>query len=73
MQIAKPAHAMRRIPIHRESDTQWDLLCDGVALSVECTSPSGRERLTLEAFEASPDGQRLANALTVALARAPHG
>jgi hypothetical protein len=41
-------------------------------LSVERTSADNSERYTLEKFEASADGQRLSNALTVALARAPH-
>ena len=62
----------RRIVIHRESTAQWELVCDGNSLCVEHITPSGRQRHSLEAFEASVDGQRLANSLTVALARAPH-
>jgi hypothetical protein len=76
MSAAKPARSPaagpQRILIHREAATRWELICDGVMLSVERTSADNSERYTLEKFEASADGQRLSNALTVALARAPH-
>jgi hypothetical protein len=76
MSVAKPARSPapgpHRILIHREATTRWELICDGLLLLVERTSPAGSERFMLEAFEASEDGKRLSNALTVALARAPH-
>lgn len=64
--------ATRRILIHRDATTHWDLICDGSSLMIERVAAAGAERYTLEAFEASVDGQRLSNALTVALARAPN-
>ena len=62
-----------RLPIHRDERGAWDLVLGASAFFVEFVSPSGIRRFTLEQFEASPDGQRIANSLTVALARAPQG
>ncbi len=62
-----------RLPIHRDEHGAWDLVFGASAFFVEFVSPSGTRRFTLEQFEASPDGRRIANSLTVALARAPQG
>lgn len=64
---------MDRLPIHRDEHGVWDLVVAASGLAVEFASPAGVRRFTLEQFEASPDGQRIANSLTVALARAPLG
>lgn len=65
------AHA--RILIQQEDDILWELVGVGDAWFVERTSPTGAERFSYDAFEASADGQRLANSLNVALARTPEG
>ena len=62
-----------RLPIHRDERGAWDLIVAAGGLCVEFASSTGIRRFTLEQFEASPDGQRIANSLTVALARAPLG
>jgi hypothetical protein len=62
-----------RLPIHRDERGAWDLVFGASACFVEFISPSGIRRFTLEQFETSPDGQRIANSLTVAIARAPLG
>jgi len=62
-----------RLPIHRNEQGAWDLVVAAGRLLIEFAGPSGVRRFTLEQFEASPDGQRIANSLTVALARAPWG
>ncbi len=62
-----------RLPIHRDERGAWDLVVAREGLSVEFAGPTGVRRFTLEQFEASPDGQRIANSLTVAIARAPLG
>lgn len=63
----------QRILIQQEGEVLWELVGTGDAWSVERTDPSGGERFSYDAFEASPDGQRLANSLNVALARTPKG
>jgi hypothetical protein len=62
-----------RLPIHSDERGAWNLVVATGRLFVEFAGPSGVRRFTLEQFEASPDGQRIANSLTVALARAPQG
>ncbi len=62
-----------RFPIHSDELGAWDLVVTSKGLSVEFAGPTGIKRFTLEQFEASPEGQRIANSLTVALARAPLG
>ena len=61
------------MPIHRDERGAWDLVFGATAFFVEFAGPTGVRRFTLEQFEASPDGQRIANSLTVAIARAPLG
>ena len=74
MSVTKPAFSPSpepyRILIQREASTRWELICDGPMLSVERVGATGSERYTLEKFEASEDGKRLSNSLTVALAAA---
>lgn len=62
-----------RIAIDQEGETRWELVGGGPVWMVERIGPAGEERLPLEAFEATEDGRRLANSLTVALARTPQG
>jgi len=63
--------AHQRIPIQQEGNVLWELVGGGDAWFVERIAPSGVERFSYDAFEASEDGQRLANSLNVALARTP--
>lgn len=65
--------AHRRILIEQDGASCWELVAVGDAWFVERTGPSGVERFDYESFEASADGQRLANSLNVALARTPKG
>jgi hypothetical protein len=64
---------MDRLPIHRDEHGVWDLVVAAGGLAVEFASPAGVWRFTPDHFETSPDGQRIANSLTVALAGAPLG
>lgn len=63
--------ARQRIPIQQEGDVRWELVGAGDVWFVERIGPSGVERFSYDAFEASAEGRRLANSLNVALARTP--
>jgi hypothetical protein len=60
---------LRRYLIHHDPQGTWDLILDDGIYSVEHALNDQRTRFSLEQFEASEDGTRLAGALTVAIAR----
>ena len=60
---------MQRYLIHHDLGGTWDLVFDDGIYSIEHRLNDHRQRFSLEQFEASPDGARLAGALTVAIAR----
>ena len=61
---------VRRYLIHHDDGGTWDLVVSGAGYSVEHTRKAKRQTFNLEEFEASEDGIRLADSLTLALARA---
>ena len=67
----RPAEPARRIPIHQDESVRWDLVSEDAGWMVERVADAAHQRFSVEAFESSEEGCRLANALTVALARTP--
>ena len=67
---ARPTPA-QRVHIHAENGVTWELVGGGPSWLVVRSSTAGEETFTLEDFEQSKEGERLANSLTVALARTP--